>query len=395
MTIDQRVPLDTRQACLDTKLNLLSHGLRLSPVAVEAYGPPYLEKRRAYGNADPFQVRALRLPQELYILPEHLIVAANIKFDSPCVLDFDGTGFFVTRPGSEPVRVTFPRRPRFYDAPMPDGKTVKQFITLYGGGSLGIFVNGSCSLPDMNAGCQFCSIQQNRAIEDDFAHVITPARLREALNLALQDLEAPVLQVMINGGNFRDRDKSFSYYAELTAIAREVINESGRPVDLHLIVFPPKDLGLLSLLQDLNVKVAMNTEVFDSLLFNKYCPGKVIVAGQAHILLALERAASVLGFGRVYSIFAGGLEPEDSLAQGLAYLAERNVIPVINVLHTDPGTPLEHFPNPSVETAWRMGELLQGTYRRLGRFVPFYENCGRNSIDTEAHRGFFETYGTR
>jgi hypothetical protein len=370
------------------KASLLSNGVAISDNVLASYGRPFLEKRRAYGNPDPIEYRNKTIPQELYLLPDRLVVSINVRPESQWLLDYDpNAGYFVTN-NSVRCDVTFPMRPTFYDVRMNDGRYVSQLITLYGGGSLGIFVNASCALVDTGVACQYCSIQPNRALDSEFARMVRVADLKEALQIALQDPSAPVRQIMLNGGNFSDLDKGFRYYAALVRCAAEVLRDLRSNVELHLIVFPPKDLSLFSIMKDTGVSISMNLEVFDKTLFRRYCPGKEELGGQEFIISRLEAAVETLGPNRVYSILVGGLEPITSLENGMRRISQSGVTPVINVLHADPDTPLLDHPRPTVDDILRMGASLQTLYREY-RFKPFYGHCGRNSLDTEAFLQLF------
>ena len=171
--------------------------------------------------------------------------------------------------------------------------------------------------------------------------------------------------------------------------ARRAIDRSGRKIELHLIVFPPRDHKLFELLGDLDICVAMNSEVFDEELFKRFCPGKDAVAGHEQMFDSLAACADVLGRGHVFSIIVGGLEPVDNLRRGLHFLSTRGIIPIVNVFHPDPETPLATFPAPSTETIIEMGRSLQSVYHANPWMRPFYEDCGRNAIDTEAYRQMF------
>ena len=195
------------------KASLLSHGVVLTPAFRARYGRPYLEKRRAYGNSDPLEYRDALLPQELYLLPDRTVCAVNLRPSSPWVLDWQLGRFFVRHEEGLTVDVDFPLRPRFYDSFFGDGQRVSKIVTLYGGRSLGVFIYGKCSLVDMNKACQYCSIQPNHKRGTDFAVTVRPEQLEGALSTALEDREAPISQVMLNGGNFKDVDRSFRYYA--------------------------------------------------------------------------------------------------------------------------------------------------------------------------------------
>lgn len=384
-------------AALRIKLEVLHHGVIPTEAALAHFHLPYLEKRRAYGNADDLAFVGRPLPQEAYIQPARLITSLNVRASSPWRLDWAaGVGFFLASVDSNrAVPVDFPHRPAFYEYPVMNG-TVKNIVTLYGGGSLGIFVYGHCALVNMGKACQYCSIKPNRERDGtDFADVIREPDFREALAAALADGDAPIRQVMINGGNFPEPDRSFSYYARLTAAAREIIDASGRDVELHLIVYPPANLELFTALVGLEVGVAINTEVYDPDLFAKICPGKAVVGGRSHILSALCRASEILGRGHVFSIFVGGLEPQASMALGMRFLAEHGVTPIINVFHADPGTSLYAHPEPTIERILEMGLEQEALFRAHKFMRPFYLNCGRNSIDTEAYLGLFSGLAER
>lgn len=375
-------------AGLELKLQMLANGVRVAPDLEEWFGPELLEKRRAYGNPDPEAFRSRRIPQEVYTAGG-LIVAVNVRERSPLLLGADSAGFYIRDADGKRHRVSFPKRPAFYDNALPSGATVSHLITLYGGGALGVFAYGDCDLVQREVACAYCSIGPNRQQTDEFADVVRHEQLQQALEIALADGSAPIQQVMLNGGNFPEMDRSFRYYAELAKAARAAINRSGRPnVELHLIVFPPRDLELFHLLEELDLQVAMNLEVFDPALFERYCPGKAAVAGQKHIRRALEHATRILGQGRVFSIIVGGLEPLETLRPGLSEVAAAGITPVINVFHPDPGTPLENRAAPSREEILEMGRALQSVYE-TSNLRSFYTGCGRNSLDTEAERRLF------
>jgi len=380
------MPIDSVRA----KAELLSSGISLTPAVLDNYGLPYLEKRRAYGNQDPPGLRHKKIPQELRLEPHDLVVAASVNPDSENVLDYDGVSYFIRNAGGEKIDVNFSLRPEFYDYVMSTRQKVSQVITLYGGHSLGVFVYGDCVHVRDGKACHFCSVSQNRDKGTDFVKVVREDHIAEAVELALGDKKTDIRQVMVNGGNFPDLDKSFLHYLQVAKAARGAIDRVGRKIDMHLIISPPHDLELLRKLSGIDVSVAMNTEAFDPESFEKFCPGKAGMIGRDNIFRGLETAVEVLGEGRVYSIFVGGLEPLESMEKGMRFVSEMGVTPVINVLHVDPETPLalSNYPSPAPEYIMEAGKILQGIYRTYG-FKPFYDHCGRNSLDTEAYNQLF------
>lgn len=371
------------------KAELLANGVKPTDAFLSAYGPPYLAKRRAYGNPDALEFLDRPLPQEMYLLPERLVCSVNVRAASEWCLDWSAEDGFVVRRGSFSAPLSFPLTPSFYEVPLADGRPARNVVTLYGGGSLGVFVHGRCSLVDMGKACQYCSISPNRIRQSDFPVVVSEDLLQEALEAALSDTSYPFSQVMINGGNFKDSNRSFLYYARLCAVARAAIEKVRPEVELHLIVYPPADLELLRELAGSNLSVAMNLEVFDQDLFRQFCPGKDAILGQEHLFAALTRAVELLRAGNVFSILVGGLEEQPSMDQGMRRLADVGVIPVINVFHPDPETPLAERPAPTAARILTMGRSLQAIFEDSLFSRPFYLGCGRNSLDTEAHYRMF------
>lgn len=372
---------------VEIKAWVVSHGIRISEEALDAFGSPYLEKRRAYGMQDPGRFLHISIPQELFLLPEKLVCSVNIKDDSPWILDYDPSkGYFVSN-GTDSCPVTFPLRPLYYSSDIEvGGRKLNQYFTLYGGSSLGAFLSRSCVFHG-ETGCHYCSLDKNTENVDNYAHLIKPKELHAALEEILKE-DYPFGQVMLNGGITGNLDESFRFYIEQTKAALDAVKKSGRNIQVHLITAPPKNLELLDLLEGLDIRIAMDSEVADESLYRKYCPGKSKVVPKDHLFAALKRSADILGKGNACSVFVGGLESVASLSMGMRRLADAGIAPVVNVLHVDPGTKISSDLAPSVDTVLEMGSALQEIYLEHG-FEPFYRNCGRNSLDTEASLGLF------
>lgn len=370
---------------VEIKALALEKGIIFSERFLVAFGKPYLEKRRAYGNSDSVKYLQTSIPQEFYILPERLICAVNCRDDSDLIIDFNGCDFTIGTSDDVLSTISFPLHPVFYDNHLSDGTPAKKIGTLYGGAALGLFVYGACTLVQNNVGCKYCSIKPNKDFGRDFAHSLNEKQVYEAVDQALSSDPDTISQIMINGGIFKDYDKGFLHYVKLCAAARKALDKHRSKAELHLISYPPNNLDLLQHLESLNLSLAMNSEVFDKDLFLEYCPGK----NQQHIRNALSKAVSILGKGKVYSICVGGLESLSSLKSGLEELAELGVTPVINVFHPDPMTALESHPTPSAGHILDMGKILQTIYLNNPYMKPFYDDCGRNSIDSEAYKGLF------
>ena len=87
-------------------------------------------------------------------------------------------------------------------------------------------------------------------------------------------------------------------------------------------------------------------------------------------------------------ILIAGLEPVESTIEGIHFLAENGICPIINVFHNDFGTPLQNHKRPSSDELLKIGKELQTIYLKYG-FVPYWDGCGRNSLDYEAKEALF------
>lgn len=377
---------------VEIKAWIVSHGIRISKSALDAFGLPYLEKRRAYGIQDPGRFLHTPIPQELFLLPKRLVCSVNIKDDSPWLLEFNPTnGYFVSN-GTHLCPVTFLRRPLYYSSKQEvSGRKLNQYFTLYGGSALGAFLSRSCVFHG-KTGCHYCSLDNNTENADNYAQLIKPTELHAALEEILKE-NYPFGSVMLNGGTTGNLDDSFRFYVKQAKSALDAVEKSGRSIPVHLITAPPRNLELLNLLKGLNIRIAMDSEVADDSLYQKYCPGKSRAVPKRHLFAALKRCVDILGTGNACSVFVGGLEPVSSLSNGMRQLAEIGVAPVVNVLHVDPNTKIANDLIPSAEAVLEMGSALQELYLEYG-FEPFYRDCGRNSLDDEASLGLFPLHGT-
>lgn len=378
------------------KAQLLSNGVALSDEALDNYDSKFIEKRSAYGIQDPCEYRVKRVPQEIIIQPEKLMCAANINPMSANMLNYssDMHCFFLENNlYKRKTEVLFPIRPDFYDKHLISDPSIRinQIISLYGGHSLGAFLIRNCWL-EKNGVCHFCSLCNNHGKENDFFNLIKTDVLIESIEIALSE-KYPIKQIMLNGGNLSSLDDNFIFYVERALAVRSLLDRLGRTdIEIHLIVSPPRDLELLECLRGSNIKLAINMETYDDDLFSVFCPGKSKFIGHGHILNALKKSVDVLGTEKVYSILVGGLEPLNSLRKGIEYLTDVGVVPVINVLHVDPNTLVSANQSPSLDSILNMGEILQTAYSQLSpSFIPFYYECGRNSLDTEAFKKLFDS----
>ncbi|MEE9217125.1 MAG: radical SAM protein [Anaerolineales bacterium] len=370
------------------KVELLSAGVYYDRDFLDAYGADdtVIEKRRAYGNSDGVQFPPeLKVPPEA-ILSGGIVAAINYRRDSLWRLRVSDTGYEISGSGRR-VPVTFPTRPSFYDRRLADGIRASQIVTLYGDATLAIFSPGFCHYFNEDLACRFCSLKTTRETQSDHKFYIPPDLARQAVELALEMEAIRIRHVLVNGGTLKNYDKGFARHIDLlSAVAKVKLPPGARS---HLISMPPEDLALFERLPETGANIVMCLEVYDPELFSQICPGKASGYGRDRMLRAFEAAVSVLGRGEVYGGFIAGLEPPESLIDGLYRMAEIGVAPAVNVFHSDAGTPLECHPRPKVDQLLEIGRHMGIIFRENG-WVPFIRDTGRNSLDTEAFLRCFD-----
>lgn len=371
---------------VELKIRLLSEGISYNEEFLSQYSrsSEWIEKRRAYGSGDRV-LTAARVPQEA-ILEDGIVCALNHCPSSTWALRLEGTHAYVCR-GNVRHRIDFPTRPRCYGIQLSDGSALERVATVYGNTTLGIFTPGHCYYFNDNLQCRFCSLGPARDTVSDHLMSIDPQIAAECVTRAVKADPGRYRHVLINGGNLRDYDRAFARQIRV----HQAISRLGLPAEIerHLISMPPKDLSMFEDFAECGGTLAMSLEIFDSKLFDAICPGKSQHYGRDRFIDAFRKAVRVIGFGNVYAGFVAGLEPLESLTDGMEFFADMGIVPAIAVFHPDANSQLVDHPRPAVEFLQAVGEKLAKIYAKHG-FRPFIENSGRNAIDTEAYRQGFQ-----
>lgn len=383
---------EKRKNAVRLKLHFLSEGISFSDRFINQFSKAdrFMEKRKVYNNSDEQYTQAIsRAPQEL--LMEDIISAVNYKRNSPWMLDFsDELGYHIQKDGRHIIDVTFPKRPCFLERELSDGVSCGYIANLYGGMYLAFFTPAYCHYNSLDMGCHYCSLKNSRRKGDAYAMWIDKKMLCETTRIALREDAEQIKGIMLVGGNLPCEDENFQTFLDLSAaIEAEEIAIMGRSMlEIHIATMPPRNLELIKDAGKYNIRLSMNLEVYDDQLFEQYCPGKAVLYGREHLKKAILRAAEVLPYGRAHSILIAGLEPVESTISGIMFLAENGVVPIVNVFHNDYGTILQHHKRPSVDELLAIGQALQEVYKKYS-FTPYWNGCGRNSIDYEAKEMLF------
>jgi hypothetical protein len=369
------------------KLELLCKGVSFSREFLEYFQvrTEHIEKRRAYGTGDSIILGSnIRTPQEI-ILDGQIIAAANYNPDSNYCISLEKKNP-VLKHGDKTLKITFPVRPKSYGTYLSNNELFEQHITVYGNSTLGVFSPGHCYYFNNGNECKFCSLGSAREILSDHKMRIKGDIAGEAVATAIKEESGRYKRVLFNGGTIPNYDKGYSIHIDLMERVKETNYQS--TLDYHLISMPPKDFRLFDRFKKTGNNMSMSLEVFNPTLFKEVCPGKARDYTRERFLAAFEAAVEVLGRGNVYAGFVAGMEPLESIIEGIEYFGDRGVVPAVAVFHPDAGSQYSNRKRPSKDFLTAVGKKMSEIYHREG-FHPLIEGSGRNSLDTEAYLGGF------
>ena len=362
-----------------TKLELLVNGVQF-PKGVELKENEAPEKY-IYDSSVTTQ---LKLPSEI-ILPENVISNVFLSKKSPFAI-MDRKLFYE---GEEVCDIGFTPEAEFSKRNLSDGTPASRIAVMYGLDIFAIFLNKYCIYFREGQECEFCSIEYTRKqkgkdnpINLKLNHVVETLRL--AMNLDRNMFN----YVMVTSGAYANPDRGIVEQMKYIDVMRTV--DDGK-LEYHLVTIPPVSQELLQKLAKKGPNtVAFDIEVFSPELFRKFCPGKDKQIGYDNWLKIFENSSKLFPKNAVKAGFVCGLEPIETLVQGMEFFGKIGIPSSLNIFHPDEGTALSNHPRPSREYLLEAFKE-QARINKQYELIPIFPKFGRrSSLDTEVHRGFLD-----
>lgn len=372
------------------KLSLLAHGMSMTKDFARWFSSANrLVKRRNFYNS-PGLKTSVSPPQELRLGgAQGLVVAVNDYGPTPWSLGLDSEG----EPTLTNLSGWSDRVHLISDLEaIQRSAEVANDCNLYGGSALSFFSPRACYFFSDGFECAFCSLGSASQETSTYASRLDPASVRSAIVKAMGQDADRVNQIMIVGGNARNLDRGFVHHLELVNAAFDGLAISGHTeIPVHLVTMPPKNLALIEELAGLpGLHVGFNLEVWDPETFERLAPGKARDYGQPEILDALLKLRDTVGAYRAHSILIAGLEEVSSTLAGALHLASNGISPIINIFHSDRGSKLGVGQRPTYAQLITVAQGVQSIHDQYP-VLPYWDGCGRNSIDYEASIGLFRS----
>jgi len=301
----------------------------------------------------------------------HVGLRHNLR--SPYHLEHRDGVLVLNVPEEEAREVELIRRHRVLSRTISTGERFEQIGSVNPEGGLRIAFSNECSLKDTNEDCKFCDFNHRaRITEGASVYLKTPRQIAETYALAREEGTANHLNLT---GGFIPERRELEYYLDSAEEIRELTGLShfrgtaviGAPADLKMLE-KYKESGFNS--------VSINLEIWDKDIFKAICPGKEKrTGGQAHWVAALEAAVEVFGRGFVKSNIVAGIEPKDSILEGVEYLASKGINCLAGPFQPRVGTALEGHRSPETSWHWDLQLKVAQIQLKYGYTTEQIYNC--------------------
>lgn len=340
------------------KVLLLSHGTRLSKAARNL-----LESCGGF-NHEEFDALDLVLAEQMYV---SVPFEVNLGQLSPFCVDTDtSNSLFLSYYGQKVLSVRV-RHPDTFGEKQTASGLFYHDITYLSNDRLRIYQRPGCFFKDTNLGCKFCDMPKDAAKFSlkDILHVIDEYRNHPN-----------VRHYLIGGGSTEPGDD----FQTAIAIAKHIKETTNKPI--YLMSLPPHKPERLEALYNAGVtEVAFNLELYDRNLAIQFMPGKGAIPLSVYDN-AFRYATKLWGkLGNVRTIFIVGLEPAESLLEGIEHVVQLGVAPILSLFRPMAGTPLQEYIAPSDDEIWYIYQQAKTICQRYGlELGPACPYCEDNTL---------------
>lgn len=241
--------------------------------------------------------------------------------------------------------------------------------------------NAYCTFPKHGTGCRFCEVTGD---SQDFSQ----QEILDAIDVCFSRTPRPFRHVLIGGAS----NEPGMEHETILAMCRKIRAYSDMPI--YLMCLPPRrQTDIEDYVRAGVTEFAFNMELYDRALARRYMPGKGGIP-LAQYLDALKWAVDLLGrTGVVRCSFIAGLEPMDSLLEGVEQICALGVAPILSPFRPVPFTEMEQVIPPANEWLVELTYRAQALCARYGLSLgPACPACRNNTL-TLVHPG--EALGVR
>lgn len=240
-----------------------------------------------------------------------------------------------------------------------------------------------CTFAKHHVACRFCEANGicNHFSEDD---------ILEAIDVVCHSKDTMFRHILI-GGLSNDVGQEIGTLQKMCACIRRYTDKP-----IYLMCLPPQAEHVREYYRAGVTEFGFNLEVFDRALARKYMPGKGALPIERYFE-AFEAATECVGkSGNVRCAFIAGLEPMDSLLEGIETVCKMGVQPILSVFRPIPGTEMENLVPPDNEWLMELLEKSEEICRRYGLSLgPDCPACRNNTLSYVKPNEVLQVYSDR
>jgi hypothetical protein len=338
-----------RKEFIKLKCDLLINGLRLKELRDDLVK----EKNWNEEKAKRFLPAELKLPEEV-IVQIRESNEANFRlriFENELVVQ--------DKAGNTICNADFITLPPFANQSTSNGTSFGDIVVYNGSCNLNFTWNYFCDYFRTKTACRFCNLTPSQDFypEENITNAYKNAKqIADVIEAAKQYHPDP--RSILTRGTPPEKSGLGGTLQILEEIA-------GRfPFDGHynrtkilFTISPTKNINDVKAIYEAGMhSVSFNFEVFDKGYWKAIVPGKDLHIGRDLWEASLIEAVKYFGEGRVFSAMIAGLEPRQTLLEGVKWCCERGIIPIVVPFSPETGSQFEGFRPPTFK--WMMDTKL-------------------------------------
>lgn len=350
------------------KNSILVEGISFKPDIfknIKGLGTDYIERVNALFAFDKEAHKEYEFPAVFYTPKGGYRVQIRWNDDSKYNLRFEDGIFNLYFENKLIIEdIQFARRPHFYTLKTSDGADMRTIAQDYGYNNIFIVYSNECCLKDKGKDCLFCNINATKSIYGEQQNIQwkTAKQVGETVKAAYDE---GFDHLTVSGGFVPER-REVDYYVDIA----EAIQEHTGLFDFNgtACVGAPNDLSAVERLKEVGFRtIATNIEIWNDKLFDVICPGKKeFSGGRDKWIEALKYEVDVFGRFNVRSTLVSGIEPKESILEGIEFLVSNGIVALPNQWYVNVGSALEGHRTPLQDWHWEVFERTCAIYKKYG-----------------------------
>jgi len=374
----------SRYKFLELKAELLTEGIWATADALQGLGSQYKEQNHGLFGWDFEDHVGIYLPDD-FILPDGTLVQFRKNSRSPYKVKRDKDNLILSNNEENICTLKWIKRPAYYDLKTSNNNTMVKIGQVGGEDCLFFCYQNYCSHFSKKQECLFCNLVST---SDTYRSVLKKKDTQDIGEVAKAAFsEGQVKHVLLTGG-------CFNHQKEI-----ELVDEILESIHQHtgfdrvpgtILPSPAKNSDEIKAYFDTGIKaIGFSMEIWDKKLYQAICPGKSKNVSHEELVGSIRSAVKIFGEGNVYGVFVMGLEPSQTLLDGVREITGlgANVVPF--VWSPNPGSKLQGHRAPTsqwfVETILAASDIVYEAKIPSGTENHCYR-CDGNSLLHDALR---------